>query len=233
MPRIARIAPGGLVYHVLNRSVGKMKMFRREADFAAFERIMVEAAERHPMRILAWCVMPTHWHFVVWPREEGQLSGFFRWLAHTHAMRWRVSHHTVGYGHLYQGRFKSFAVQRDEHVRTVCRYVERNALTAGLVRRAEEWRWGSLWKGLGDEEKVRELLSPWPVERPGDWVERVNEPLTAKEIERMGVSLQRGRPLGSEGWVRQTVGRLGLEHTVRAEGRPRKGEEQNGDAASK
>ena len=85
------------------------------------------------MRILAWCLMRNHWHFVVWPREEGEVTAHFRWLAHTHAMRWHVAHGTVGRGHLYQGRFKSFPVEEDEHFLTVCRYVERNALTAGVV----------------------------------------------------------------------------------------------------
>src|SRR5574340_98530 len=122
--RRPRIAPGGLVYHVLNRSVGRMKMFRTKRDFMAFERLLIEAHERRALRLLAYCVMPTHWHFVAWPREDGDLTAFFRWLAHTHAMRWRVAHHTVGYGHLYQARFKSFAVQRDEHLPSVCRYVE-------------------------------------------------------------------------------------------------------------
>jgi putative transposase len=100
MPRAARVAPGGFVYHVLNRSVGKMHMFRKAADFGAFERVMVEAHQREPIRILAYCILSNHWHFVVWPERDGQLSHFFRWLAHTHAMRWRVSHRTVGYGHL-------------------------------------------------------------------------------------------------------------------------------------
>jgi len=135
MARHPRIAPGGLVYHVLNRSVGKMKMFKQEKDFEAFERLLLEAHQRLPLRLLSYCVMSTHWHFVVWPRADGELTAFFRWLTHTHAMRWRVAHHTVGYGHLYRGRFKSFPIERDEHLLTVCRYVERNAL-AGQAGRA-------------------------------------------------------------------------------------------------
>ena len=136
MPRRARVAPGGLVYHVLNRAVAGLPLFRKEADFEAFERIMIEAQSRHPTRILAWCAMRNHWHFVVWPREEGEVTAFFRWLAHTHVMRWHVAHGTTGCGHLYQGRFKSFPVQTDEHLLTVCRHVERNALTAQLAERA-------------------------------------------------------------------------------------------------
>ena len=91
-------------------------MFKHPKDFQAFQRLLIEAHGRLPIRVLSYCIMGTHWHFVVWPKEDGELTAFFRWLTHTHAMRWRVSHHTVGYGHLYQGRFKSFPVQRDEHL---------------------------------------------------------------------------------------------------------------------
>jgi putative transposase len=118
-------------------------MFRKDADFEAFERVMVETHLRQPLRILSYSVLSNHWHFVAWPQEDGQLTDYFRRLAHTHAMRWRVSHRTVGYGHLYQGRFKSFPVQSDDHLLSLLRYVERNPLSAGLVERAHLWRWGS------------------------------------------------------------------------------------------
>ena len=229
MPRQPRSAPGGLVYHVLNRSVGRMKLFRSDKDFLAFQNLLLEAWEKHPIRILAWCVMSTHWHFVVWPKEDGQVTAFFRWLAHTHAMRWRVAHHTVGDGHLYQGRFKSFPIQRDEHLLTVCRYVERNALSAGLVERAEEWPWSSLHARLHGPEELRGMLWPWPVDRPKDWTEIVNEPLSERELERVGVSMVRGRPFGAEGWVGKAAARLKLEHTMRREGRPAKAKEGGGN----
>ncbi len=197
-------------------------MFRKDAEFEAFQRVMIEACQRHPFRILSYCLMSNHWHFVVWPEEDGQLTNFFRWLAHTHAMRWRVSHRTVGYGHLYQGRFKSFPVQRDEHLLTLCRHVERNPLSAGLVRRAQLWRWSSLWARIHGDDAIRALLSPWPVERPADWTDRVNAALSAKELDRIRVSIERGRPYGGDTWVKRTVGALRLEHTVRPEGRPKK-----------
>ena len=114
-----------------------MHLFRQEDDFEAFQRVMVEAHQRQPIRILSYCVLSNHWHFVVWPEEDGQLTDFFRRLAQTHAVRWRVSHRTVGYGHLYQGRFKSFPVQSDDHLLGLLRYVERNPLSAGLVERAQ------------------------------------------------------------------------------------------------
>jgi putative transposase len=221
MARKARIAPPGLIYHVMNRTAGKFIMHRSDQDFAAFEKILIEAHEREPLKILSYCIMGNHWHFVVWPSKEGQMSRFFRWLTLTHAVRWRVAHHSVGAGHLYRGRFKAFPVQRSR-VLDVLRYVERNALSADLVKRAEDWRWGSLWAREKGPEELRQILCPWPVERTADWVARVNEPIAAKELARLEVSEQRERPYGEESWVAQTVQRLGLEHTVRDEGRPKK-----------
>lgn len=209
------------MYHVLNRSVAGLPLFRKEADYEAFERVLIEAHDRCPTRLLAWCMMRNHWHFVVWPREEGELTTFFRWLAHTHAMRWHVAHNTVGRGHLYQGRFKSLPIQEDEHFLTVCRYVERNALTARVVERAEDWRWGSLWARRHGSSQLKAILSDWPVQRPRGWVGLVNKPLTEKEKQGIVTCIARNRPYGNDDWQRQQADRLGLSHTLRSEGRPK------------
>jgi putative transposase len=221
MPRRARVTPGGLVYHVLNRTVAGLPLFRKEADFEAFERIMIEAHERHSLRLLAWCLMRNHWHFVVWPQEEGEVTAYFRWLAHTHAMRWHVAHNTVGRGHLYQGRFKSFPIQEDEHFFTVCRYVERNALKTRVVERAEDWRWGSLWARQAGSGKLKAILSDWPIKRPRNWTALVNAPMTEKEAEGVQVCIARSRPYGDERWQESEAQRLDLTHTLRNEGRPK------------
>ena len=220
MPRRARATPGGLVYHVLNRSVADIPLFRKEADYEAFQRIMIEAHTLHPTRILAWCLMRNHWHFVLWPREEGEVTAYMRWLTHTHVMRWHVAHGTVGRGHLYQGRFKTFPIQEDDHFLTVCRYVERNALTAGVVERAQDWRWGSLWACRQGDERLKAIISDWPMERPANWVKLVNDPLTEKEAKAIQISIARNRPYGNEQWQDKQVNRLGLLHTMRREGRP-------------
>ena len=210
-----------MVYHVLNRSVAGLPLFRKEADYEAFERIMIEAQGRHPTRLLAWCIMRSHWHFVVWPEKDGELTAYFRWLAHTHAMRWHVAHGTVGRGHLYQGRFKCFPVEEEEHFFSVCRYVERNALTAKAVRRAEDWRWGSLWARRHGDQQLKAILSEWPLPRPADWVKLVNQAMTEKEAEAIRICIARNRPFGSEQWQGEQARRLGLLHTLRSEGRPK------------
>ena len=167
MGRPCRVALGGYVYHVLNRANGRLPMFRKEADYAAFECVLGEALEHVPgLRLLAYCLMPNHWHVLVWPRRDGELSDFGHWLTLTHTQRWHAHYRDVGTGHLYQDRFKSFPVAADEHFLQVCRYVERNALRAGLVRRAEAWRWCSLWQRQQEERVQRWLLSAWPLAIP-------------------------------------------------------------------
>lgn len=134
MPRGPRYAPGGLVYHALNRAVARLPLFEKDGDYAAFERVLALALAKHPTRLLGYCLMPNHWHMVLWPRRDGELTAFLRWLTHTHTMRWHAHYHTAGTGHLYQGRFKAFPIQEDDHLYAVLRYVERNALRANLSK---------------------------------------------------------------------------------------------------
>jgi putative transposase len=140
MPRQPRAAPGGLVCHALNRAVTRLPLFQKDGDDDAFLRVPDEALREHPTRLLGYCVMPNHWHFVLWPRVGGELTAFLRWLTHTPTQRWHAHYHTAGTGHLYQGRFQSFPIPEDDHLLTVLRYVERNPLWASLVRRGEAWR---------------------------------------------------------------------------------------------
>jgi REP element-mobilizing transposase RayT len=122
MGRPHRAAQGGYVYHVLNRANARMRIFDDEAGYDAFERVLLEAVERTQTRLLAYCLMPNHWHLIVWPRKDDELSRFVGWLTLTHTQRWHAHRRTTGSGHLYQGRFKSFPVQEDEHFYTVARY---------------------------------------------------------------------------------------------------------------
>ncbi len=145
MPRTARTAPAGYVYHVLNRRVGRQQIFFSDDDYLAFERIIVDTLEKREIRILSYCLMPNHWHFVLWPENDGDLGQFVQRLTITHVTRWQRHYNMVGYGHMYQGRFKSFPIETDDYFYQVMRYTKRNALRANLVVKAEEWQWGSLW----------------------------------------------------------------------------------------
>jgi putative transposase len=171
MPRRPRLSTGGLAYHVLNRRVGRLPLFEKPGDYIAFEKILAEAHKRSGFRIAAYCLMPNHWHLLLWPRHDGELSEVMRWITVTHTQRWHAHRHTSGTGPVYQGRFKSFPVQTDEHVLTAARYVERNAVQAELVTRAEEWQWSSLWRWARRDSKLLEFLADWPVKRPCQWLQ--------------------------------------------------------------
>ena len=134
----------------------------------------------------------------------------------------RYHKHYHSSGHVWQGRFKAFPIEEDEHLLTVLRYVERNALRAEFVRRAEKWRWSSLW--AWQAESVPPYLDAGPVPRPARWVEYVNTPLTDAELARLRRSVERGTPFGGAEWMERTAKRLGLEASVRPRGRPRKAE---------
>jgi putative transposase len=166
--------------------------------------------------------MPNHWHLVLWPARTGQLTAFVRWLTHTHTMRWHAHYHTSGSGHLYQGRFKSFPIEADEHLYAVLRYVERNALRANLVARAEAWRWSSLYARTKGDIRAPQWLHPWPIAMPRNWVELVNAAQTEADLEALRRSVSRGTPFGSPVWQQATARRLRLESTLRPRGRPRK-----------
>jgi REP-associated tyrosine transposase len=221
MPRRLRFASGGYVYHVLNRAVGRVTLFRKEGDYAAFEKTLRQAPDFQPMRLLAYCLMPNHWHLVLWPRGDGDLSEYVRWLTVTHTQRYHAHYRSAGAGPLYQGRFKSFPIQEGGHLRTVCRYVERNALRAELVRAAQTWRWSSLWQRVQGHTS---WLSDWPEGRPGlaTWLTYVNGVETEAELTALRRSVVRGAPYGEQPWTQRTATKLGLESTLRPRGRPMK-----------
>jgi len=223
MGRALRAAEGGWVYHVLNRANARLPIFEGPQDFEAFERILAEGVERYQPRLLAYCLMHNHWHLLLWPEEDGLLSRFVGWITLTHTQRWHAQRRTTGSGHLYQGRFKSFPVQEDDHFYSVGRYVERNALRARLVKRAENWRYSSLWRRVHGDAESRRLLSAWPVSRPRRWPEWVHEAQTEAELQAIRRCVRRGAPYGDEPWSERAVRALDLEATIRPRGRPKKG----------
>lgn len=221
MPRPPRADEAGGLYHALNRGNARNTIFHKADDYAAFERIMAEGVERYEIELFAYQLMPNHWHLVLRSGEDGEMSRFLRWTTATHTMRYHAHYDTSGQGHVYQGRYKSFPIQDDDHFLTVCRYVERNSLRANLVKRAQDWRWGSLYRWLQKPEPDPALLAAWPMRRSPGWLQRVNQALTKDELNALRNSSQRGSPFGDDPWTASVVKRLGLQSTLRSRGRPR------------
>src|SRR5271157_763473 len=172
MSRPRRHSPGGMVFHVLNRGVGRRVLFTKDEDFLAFERVVEETLRTRRMRLCAYCLMPNLWHFVVWPERDGDLPAFMQQVTNTRMKRRKEHRHEIGYGHLYQRRYKCFPVETEDYFYQVVRYVERNALRANHVERAESSRWSSL-RRVEREDPAFPILSAWPLPRPTDWLQLV------------------------------------------------------------
>ena len=134
MPRPIRTDVGDYCYHIINRANARLPIFFKK-DYVLFEQVLEEAKEKYDMRVLAYALMPNHFHLVLYPKNDGDLGKFMQWLTLTHTQRWHQSKNTKGTGHLYQGRYKSFIIEEDNHLLSVICYVERNALRAKLVKK--------------------------------------------------------------------------------------------------
>lgn len=215
MPRRVLRGAADTVFHVMNRGARCALLFETGGDYARFERVLAEAADAVPMRLLTYVVMPNHWHLVLWPATDGALSRYMQWLTRTHVQRWHLANGTTGTGALYQGRYKAIPVQADAHFLTVCRYVERNPVRAGLVDHARAWRWSGAWAG---SDAGRPAVSAWPVPKPNDWPQLLEMPDRDGRLLRR--SLARGLPYGGGEWAGRVAAQLQLEGRLRGRGRP-------------
>jgi putative transposase len=220
MPRRPRHKLRGIAFHVMNRAVRRTTLFKTQRDFEAFATIVTLALARvrTRVRILSYQVMKNHWHFVITCDRIADLSIFMHWMEGTHANNWAGAHKSRGRGYVYQGRFKAVPVQTSTSLVRVCRYVERNALRKNLVARAEDWPWGSLYAQCSSYYPIP--LSPWPIAPPANWIEIVNTPQTALEVNDLRDRIGRDQPIGEPEWAENIASILGL--TQRPRGRPRK-----------
>ena len=208
------VGTAGLTFHVMNRGVRRSQLFDSDTDYQSCLIVLAAAFARYPATLLAYCLMPNHFHLVVSPTADGQMSKLMQWFTATHSRRWHLRNGTRGTGAVYQGRFKAFVVQEDDHFLTVCRYVERNPLRAKLVTRAEDWPWSS----LADRARPFQVLNaaPWPVDRPPNWRDLVNNSESVHDTHRIRRSLATGVPFGSAFWSERVAATLQVRPTSRS-----------------
>jgi len=142
-------------------------------DYAAFCSLLNEAREKRPMRIVAYCLRKTHFHFLLWPERDEDLPRFMQWLTATHAQRWHRRHGSVGTGAVYQSRYVARGIEDLRDLISIMRYIEANALKDEVVERAEDWPWGSAWRGEGCGATV--VMDDGPIPRPSNWLQILNE----------------------------------------------------------
>ena len=202
-----------------------MKLFHNSQDYTAVQQLLFEVRAAINVRLLSYCIMPNHWHLILWPRNSTEMSHFLQTFTGTHAQRWRTAHSSTGCGAVYQGRYKAFPIQSGDYFLNACRYVERNPVRANLVHRAEEWRWSSCW--LHQHEPSDKAMHPWPIPRPDNWLSLVNKTENSTELHDIRCAVSRGLPLGDSKWVAETAKAMGIESHLRRPGRPPKSRSGN------
>jgi putative transposase len=201
MPRPKRLLVDGHAYHVLNRGNDRRVIFKKTEDYEAFFAILREAQQRLAVPTIGVCLMPNHWHLVLWPTPAASLSAYMHWVMNAHVHRYHQHYHLRGLGHLYQDRYKSFPIQDDHHMYTVLRYVEANPLRAGLVTEAQAWQWSSLsLRARGVEDGI---LTNSLVPLPENWTSLVNEAIPESLLGRIQGSARRQTPFGEDEWVKR------------------------------
>ena len=223
MGRVARVDIADQVYHVINRAVGRFKIFDTPEEYTLFLDLLAEAKLLTGMRVLAFEVMPNHWHLLLYPRKDGGVGEFMHALTNAHTRRVHTITKTIGTGPLYQGRYKSFLIKSDAHLLTVLKYVERNAPRAKLVKTPQEWRWGSAWVRLSGTVKQKQLLCDPPVPLPDDYERWICEIDSPQELASIRGSVKRSAPFGDVQWVEQMISaHQSLAASVRNPWRPAK-----------
>ena len=222
MPKRQYPSSGGLVFHVCNRAIRRETLFHTRDDFLAFIRAVVEAQTVVDMRLLEWCLMRNHFHFLLWPRADGDLTRFLYMVSQRHACRWSRFHRTRGTGPVYQGRFNARPVDSGFSFLTRACYVIRNPVEKHLVTRAEDWPWCSASTAALPEPRPA-LHEHWPLPRPANWLDIVHLPTKrarACEFERSLVA-NAAAPASDE-WRTATAALQVWMASRRRPGRPRK-----------
>ena len=214
MPRSARALADNYCYHLINRGNGRQQVFHKEGDYRAFTDVLLGARRRYSIKVLACCLMPNHFHLLVQPLEAALLNKWMQWVTTTHVRRYHTHYGTSG--HLWQGRYKSFIVQDDEHLLTIVRYIEGNPVRAMLSPTAAQWPWSSHHVRNAVSEESRPDLLPIPL--PEEWPAFVDTPLSDAEIGKIRNSVNRQAPFGAENWMEEICVRMGLESTLRRRG---------------
>ncbi len=223
MGRAPRVDIQNHYYHIINRANARLPLFKTRKDYQLFEEILTEAHEKYEVDIVAYCIMPNHFHLILCPRKDGEIQMFMQWLTLTHTQRVHAKEKTTGYGHIYQGRYKSFLVSSDEYLRALLRYVEQNPLRAGLVNDLKDWMWGSYYRRNFGTPKQQKILTNHMYQTEQDFDAFVNTPIHEDSLNTIRNSVNRGKPFGSREWIEKIIKKFGLESTVLKRGRPKKG----------
>ena len=231
MARRLRITIPNLPFHVLDRGNNRQIVFREDADFVYYLRLLRRYKEELKFKLYHFCLMPNHFHLVLEPTIEGSLPKIM--MRSAVAYSWYFNERYGGVGHVWQGRYKSSLIDKENYFIWCGLYVELNAVRAGLVPKPEDWPWSSyqfhafgevdhLIKGLVDISACYSELGHTAGERQRNYREDVAEVMKEEFLKGIRAKLDEG-VFGREDFVREAKERFKIG-SLRSRGRPRKGE---------
>ena len=206
MPRISRGLADGEIYHIINRGNRRAEVFHEREDYEKFITLLQEAKKISNVKIYAFALMPNHFHLIVEPNKAEDLSKFMQWLLTSYVRFYNKMYKTSG--HLWQGRYKSFIVQKDNYLLTLLNYVEQNPERANLKE----------WEFVSSKYKDSVLIDKLPIDIPDDWSDFVG----MKEKAKIEKSIDRQSPYGEDNWREEICETYDLISTIRPRGRPKK-----------
>ena len=218
MPRIARGLADNQIYHIINRGNRRESVYHDKYDYERFLKLLFDSKEKYNIKIYAYCLMPNHFHLVIYTKYSESLSKAMHWISSSYVRyynkRYKIS------GHLWQGRYKSFIVQKESYLLTLLKYVEVNPKRAKIVKRCEDYKYSSAYNRINNIED--ELINTPPIDLPVNWDKYINEEESKIDIDYIRNSIERQSPLGEELWQVNIAKKYGLESTLNSRGRPKK-----------
>ena len=207
MARLARVVVPHVPHHVTQRGNRRERTFFEDADYKRYRTMLGDAVRRAGAQVWAYCLMPNHVHLIVVPADE---DGLRRTFADAHRRyTGLINARNKWTGHLWQGRFGAVAMD-EAHLMAAARYVALNPVRAGLVRRAEDWRWSSVHCHLAGKDDALVTVAPL-LARYGDFRGLLDEAGEADEA--AWATLRRsestGRPAGGGDWLEGLEQRTG------------------------
>jgi len=198
MPRIARIIIPDCPHHIIQRGNRRQRVFFCDADRVAYLRLIYRHGIRAGITFLAYCLMENHVHLIAVPRSK---DSFTRGIAEAHRKYTTIINIREDWkGYLWQGRYLSFPMD-EAHLYAAIRYVERNPVRAGLVKKAEEYPWSSAKSHIFkvNDPLLTRLDNLLEI---NDWKDYLNEMEEESFIETMNKHERTGRPLGSDTFIK-------------------------------
>lgn len=218
MPRVARGLADNQIYHIINRGNRRETVFHDKYDYERFLKLLEESKQRYEINIYAYCLMPNHFHIVVYTNDAQSLSKALHWISSSYVRYYNKKYKISG--HLWQGRYKSFIVQQDSYLLVLLKYVEANPKRANIVKRCEDFKYSSAYNRINKiDDNILDIV---PIELPNNWSNYINDKENKTDIDYIRNSIERQSPLGDELWQVNLAKKYGLESTLNPRGRPRK-----------